>query len=147
LSPDERYLASLTFNGLATLWDLTTGEDLAELTSKGDVGDWLAFSPQGDQLALLFSDGRISVWDVPGAVQKFILESQAMRTFLFSPDGSLLVTLSPNGGLQLWSTVNGDQVFAQDLTNANVDISPVFAYGGRLLVLQTVDSLQLWGAK
>jgi WD40 repeat protein len=145
LSPDERYLGSLTFEGRATLWDLTTGEELAELTNEEARGDWLAFSPSGDQLALLFNDGRIGVWDVAAGVQKFTLDNMATRTFLFSPDGSLLVTLSPLGGLQIWNTTVDDEMLAKDLPGGNVDISPSFIYDGRLLAIETARELQLWG--
>jgi WD40 repeat protein len=147
LSSDERYLASLTFEGRVMLWDLTSGDALAELTSEEELGEWLTFSPQGDRLALLLNDGRISVWDVAGAAQIFTLDSQATRTFLFSPDGSLLVTVSPLDGLQIWDAITGAQILTKDLPTINTDASPPFVYGGRLLAIEIAGEIQLWGAK
>jgi WD40 repeat protein len=147
LSPDEHHLVSLTFEGRATLWDVTTGEELAELTSEGEIGDWLVFSPQSEQVALLLSDGRIRVWDVISAEQKVSLDSQATRTFLFSPDGSLLVTVSSEDGLQFWNTADGEQMLAMNLTDANADITPAFVYGGKLLAIETTGELLLLGVE
>lgn len=146
LSPDERYLASLTFEGRVTLWDLTTGVAMAELTNDEILGDWLAFSPQGDRLALLLSDGRISMWDVTGATETFTIDSQAIGTFLFSPDGSLLVTVSPLDGLEVWDAITGAQMASMDLQLTSMDLNPFFVYGGRLLVVEVGGELQFWGA-
>jgi len=146
LSPDERYLASLTFEGRVTLWDLATGVSLAELTSEEASGDWLTFSPQGDRLALLLSNGRISLWDVVSATETLILDCQATRLLQFSPDGSLLLTVSAQDGLQVWDTITGEELDL-DLPAIDAEITPSFVYGGRLLAIQNAGELQLWGAE
>lgn len=145
LSPDERYLASLTFVGRAMLWDLTSGVVLVEMTGEEEVGEWLKFSDQGDQLALLLNDGRISLWDIPVAAEKFTSEGEATRTFLFSPDGTLLLYATSDGGLKFLDTTSGEQMLEIALTGAPGEVSPYFVYNGKVLAVETGDELQLWG--
>ena len=144
LSPDEGYLASLTFLGRAVLWDLTSGAALIEMTAEEETGEWLEFSDQGNQLALLLSDGRISLWDVPGAVRKFTWEGEATRTFLFSPDGTLLLLATSDGDMQFIDTTSGEQMLELTVPGTFAEVYPYFV-NDRVLVVETGEELQLWG--
>jgi WD40 repeat protein len=127
------------------LWDLTSGVALVEMTGEEEAGEWLEFSDQGDQLALLLSDGRISLWDTLEAAEKFTLEDEATRTFLFAPDGTLLLYVMSDGGLLFLDTAMGEQMLELTLTGASGEVSPYFVYDGKVLAVETGDELQLWG--
>ena len=61
-SPDERTLASGSFDGSVKLWDV---ERRALLWSgwHSKVTSWLAFSPDGALLASGAHDGTVRLWD------------------------------------------------------------------------------------
>jgi len=120
-SPDGTVLAMLeTPGGIATLWDVATGEQVRALDDEG-VNEQLllfgtrgvAFSPDGTVLAVQFFRGPVLLWDV--ATGKLIRTlgdlsvgngSQAMA---FSPDGTMLAAGSPdgNGTTLVWHTTTG----------------------------------------
>ncbi len=48
------------------LWQLTRSSALATLTNRPTDGFDVSFSPDGNRLAVGWSDGRVDLWDVPG---------------------------------------------------------------------------------
>src|SRR5262249_12914946 len=66
-SPDSRRLAAAALHGVATVWDLSTGEHLFELHGPPGALFGLAFSPDGKRLALgggYRSRGEVRIWEL-----------------------------------------------------------------------------------
>lgn len=61
-SPDGQVLASSSYYGNATLWDVASGNVLATLTGVGSPA--LVFSPDGTMLITGSDDGTIGLWGV-----------------------------------------------------------------------------------
>ncbi len=142
VSPDERYLASLTFQDYATLWDLTNGEKLAELSAPGQAVNDLVFSPDSRFLAIRQYDGTLTVWDVSNPLYTL---SDAVEAMQFSPDGSVLATASSSTGMTLWNTMDAQELLTFDLSGTTTDAFITFRLKGRLLEIKTYQSLELWG--
>ncbi len=64
-SPDGRTLATSTFDNIARLWDVATGEQIAALRGGGQSGVHpVAFSPDGRTLATSADDNTARLWPV-----------------------------------------------------------------------------------
>lgn len=100
LSPDGKHLAvrggkgRINQPGEVVLFDLATGEKVAELPTGGDYPFMLpAFSPDGRLLACGDYGGNLHLWDVPGRklLRKQRFEGKAMSLHVaFSNDGTRL---------------------------------------------------------
>lgn len=65
-SPDGRHLATAGSDKVVRVWDVETGEELADLIGPDRVGV-VAFSPDGKSLAASSKDGSVRIWGMPTA--------------------------------------------------------------------------------
>jgi hypothetical protein len=63
-SPDGKLLARGGYDHAVTLWDVSTGRELAVFKGHTEVVTGLAFAPDGKTLASASEDGTALVWDV-----------------------------------------------------------------------------------
>ena len=93
-SPDGNTLATRSFTNTVSLWDTTTGRHKRMLEGLGnDLGDTIAYSPDGKLLAILGWDG-LQLWDPEIGEHKRTLEhSVEIESFSFSPDGNTIAGL------------------------------------------------------
>ncbi len=103
-APDGRFLASGGEDNRAYLWDLTTGESVAEFEHSSGV-ERLSFNPRSGLLTCGTADGELVVWDrnLPSTphVQTRAHQS-AIRDLAHSPDGKFLASLSWQGEVRFW---------------------------------------------
>jgi WD40 repeat protein len=60
-SPDGRYLATAARNGVARVWELASGRQVAGMAHDKPLNG-LAFSPDGRRLATASNDGTVRLW-------------------------------------------------------------------------------------
>jgi hypothetical protein len=66
MSPDGRFLAAARPDKTLSVWDLTTGKELAKWSGYGTIVTCLAFRPDGKALASGHGDGTALIWDLSG---------------------------------------------------------------------------------
>jgi len=102
-SPDGRKLASCGLNDECIyLWEVPTGQRLATL-KWFKTGKWdLAFSPEGDSLAVGCQDGTCRLWDLAQDRQRDVLPGgkDHVRRVLFFPKDKILATAG--SAIHLW---------------------------------------------
>jgi WD40 repeat protein len=105
-SPDGRILASGGDDPLVHLWNVSSGESLAEFDGHKDV-QTVAFSPDGKLLAVLDSHGAggiVKLWDVSTKTIHAKLPAQDVRAIAFHPHEPLLAvsTVASAANVELW---------------------------------------------
>jgi WD40 repeat protein len=108
-APAETVLASGGNDGAIRLWDTATGNPLGVLLENGSPAVALAFSPNGQTLAVAV-DRTVQLWDV--AAGRFLarLEGHAgqVQCLAYSPDGTRLASGGYDTTVRLWD-VSGDR--------------------------------------
>ncbi len=106
----DRYLATGDPEGRLLLWDLNRGKLVWMFDEGQSQGvQSLAFSPQGDLLAVGTETGQIWLWPVGETYQTDILDHHQapVNALAFSPDGSQLASGDESGRLCLWEVASG----------------------------------------
>ncbi len=104
-SPDGLRIASSSLNeGIAKIWDATTGRELAVLKGHGGLCA-IRFSPDGRWLATSgFNDGLVKLWDAASGREVHTLRrhSGPVLALAFSPDSRRLASTGADGRIELW---------------------------------------------
>lgn len=108
-SHDGTKLATGDWDGIAAVWDVATGIDLATFTNT-DYISTVAFSPDGKFLATGSRDGKAALWDIDtGAARWTISHTDRVSSVAFSPDGLLLATASWDSTANIWDVETGER--------------------------------------
>ena len=107
-SPDNTKIVIGDWDGIASLWDVATGEMHTTFTNTDYVTS-VAFSPNGKLLATATRDGNATLWDIDtGAKRWTITHKDRVTSVVFSPDGSLLATGSWDSTANFWDVETGE---------------------------------------
>ena len=164
-SPDGRTLATRSFTNTVWLWDTTTGRLKQTLDGIGnDLGDSIAYSPDGKMLAIP-GWGGLQLWDTEADEHKQTLEqSEEIENFAFSPDGRTIAALcaqqrkvwyddsktsytySIYHTVSLWSTATLQREKTLETTDSVESI--VFHPDGNTIATMNADNtVQVWDAQ
>ena len=97
-SPDGRFLATASTDGIARLWDVEAGQLLKKLEVARDHPDEVtdvAFSPDGRLLATTSLEGTSRIWDVETGWHLKVMKGLDLfdtTSVAFSPDGRMIAT-------------------------------------------------------
>jgi WD40 repeat protein/DNA-binding SARP family transcriptional activator len=122
VSPDAAVLAASTGGSPVHLWDVETGSHRGAIRFDGDWAVDLAWSPDGERLAIAVADedrpgGVVSIVDRSGRQLTRVEEDRHtwIRALAWSPDGSRLATtrIAPRDdpalmGYRVWDAETGD---------------------------------------
>ena len=122
-SPDGRRAASGGAEGLAFVWDATTGEMLLRLEGHETPVNAIAFSPDGRLIATASGDSRhflehtVRVWDCATGQERrcFVGHETQVTSLVFSRDGTTIISGSDDGMALVWdvASVLQDRAFLQ----------------------------------
>ena len=118
---------------------------IATLDAEGVTS--LAFSPDGDLLALGRFDTKIQLWEVETQTHTLTLEGGHrwyINTLAFSPDGRTLASGAEDAGIRLWDVTTGTNVATLEGHTDGVDWV-AFSPDGTALVSRSRDqTVKLW---
>jgi WD40 repeat protein len=138
LSPDGRRLASAA--GPVRLWDAVTGKELFTLKGHTSGVQSMAFSPDGQRLALCSNDGKVRVLNAVGDQEWLILKghTKAVKVVRFSPDGRSLASAGEDGTVCIWDAATGKELLTYNQHTKAVS-SVSFSPDGRKLASASED--------
>jgi WD40 repeat protein/DNA-binding SARP family transcriptional activator len=160
VSPDGRLIATAHRDGVTTLWDAASGEELGSVGSRDVAGIRqrplsavydLAWSPDGDVLATAGIDqgrGVVSIVDRAGRTVAVLRDEPGVEvgSVAFSPDGRILATTRfPQGpfdptlaGVRIWDWQRHDLVASIETVGDKVDFDPT---GTRLVTAGPIATI------
>ena len=138
-APDNRYVASGCEDGIARIWDVTSGRMLQSLIGHTGTVEKVAFSPDGHTLVTASRDGTALIWSVGSghALLVFREHTGAILSVAFSPDGKRVATASEDGTARVWD-VGTRQVIAFLAQHGGI-IDVIFSPDGQLLATRIRD--------
>ncbi|HRI19392.1 MAG TPA: caspase family protein [Panacibacter sp.] len=104
-SPDGNIIAAPEAGNTVQLWDVKTGEKLAQLKSYMSPMNGSVYSNNNKILATLHDDNMIRIWDAGSGA--FIATVKGY-TASFSNDGKRIVTAVSDSTVKIWDTRTGD---------------------------------------
>jgi WD40 repeat protein len=112
-SPNAKLLATAERDGVARVWEVTTGKMVAEL--KGHTHHELydaTFSPDNKSIVTASADGKAMIWEASTGRRIAVLNGHvgAVRNASYSPDGKWIVTGSDDRTVRVWEPSSGRQV-------------------------------------
>jgi WD40 repeat protein/Flp pilus assembly protein TadD len=146
-SRDERHLAWAQSDGAIVVWDLQQGQE-SQRFDAGAWGGYLAYSPDGRQLALgVSTPPEARIFDLAsGAAVRTLPHRDDVRDVAWSADGRRLATASGRH-VFVWDLVSGGP--PRELTGHRYGAEWVeFSHAGDLLASQGWDGyLRLWDSR
>jgi WD40 repeat protein len=102
-SPDGQSLA-VADNHRIQFWDVESEKELPSLSGHAGIVMSLAFSPDGDALASVATDGTVKIWNLTNeSVRRLPGHKTMVFSVAWSPDGTALATGGYDGAVNVWS--------------------------------------------
>ena len=113
----------------------------------------LAFSPDGNLLALGGINSKVWIWQLSrcrNTIRKdepsMVLDSRGNDTFTtiaFTPNGNWIAAGATSGTVYIWDVVNGNLIYTISRQSSPVK-SLAFSENGSRLVISTLDDVSIW---
>jgi len=145
-SPDARWLAALSSDGLVEIWDWRAFRDPVAAVTCDDRVPLLEFSPDGLHLASASDGGRIGLRETSTGVagSQGMFHGGLVRTAAFCRHGRHLVTADAEGVVHLWSAATGQPVADPLTLGGPVSFAMFLGEGDRLLTGSEDGLACLW---
>src|SRR5262249_35195642 len=113
ISPDGKTLATGSWEGTVTLWDVNSGRERATRKAHEEVACSVAFSPDGKRLVTGGWDHAVKVWDVATGKEVLTLKVDSrIYCVAFSPDGKVVAGGTRDRMARLWDAETGKELAA-----------------------------------
>ncbi len=134
-------------SGVATLWDLASGEKIREFgEGSRDTFYDAEFSPDEKQIATAGYDRAVTIWDAASGarLQHLEVHTGAVFDLAFSPDGKVLASASADQTVKLWRTATGERLDTLNQPEGE-QYSVVFTPDGKHVIAAGADKkIRLW---
>ena len=104
LSPDGNFIATVSWDGVAILWDATVGSEIRRLQGHRAPVVFAAFSPDAQHVVTASMDGTARVWSIASGDLLAVLDLHQgpLAAVAFSSDGDKIATASWDSTARIW---------------------------------------------
>ncbi|MBL1129478.1 MAG: hypothetical protein D8M54_13340 [Chloroflexi bacterium] len=116
VSPDGRWVATVSDDTTVKIWNAITGQEVQTLTGHQSPITSLAFSANGAHLATGSQGGQVIVWDVLAGTLLRAMRGEddgAVRAVAFHPDGERVAAGYQAGTARVWNFATGNSLLRQ----------------------------------
>jgi WD40 repeat protein len=120
--------------GRVWIWDVATGDLLANLSGYNSDVEALSFSPDAQWLATgHYATGMVRIWEAASGrrVAEWQANKDSVSALVFTPDGRWLISAGKDGSVHVWSTFTWKEALA---FQEQIELSVVLSPNGRWLV-------------
>jgi len=145
-SPDGKFIASGSWDGMVCLWDVSSGKEIRRMEGHTGWVESVSFSPDGKFIASGSSDGMVRLWDVSIGREIMRMKGHAgsVRSVSFSPDGKFIASGSWDGMVCLWDVSSGKEIRRMEGHTGWVE-SVSFSPDGKFIASGSSDGMvRLW---
>jgi uncharacterized protein with WD repeat len=123
-SPDQKILATTSWDHTVRVWDAATGRPLSILTNHKAAAMTCAFSPDGRTLITGSNDHTIKFWNLATLREVFSIQLDDPVAFLtLSPDGKIMAANYADLGMRCWHVPSLAEIDAAEASE-KVDTKP-----------------------
>jgi len=143
-SPDGLRVLTNSSDGIARIWDATTGQLLLSL-EEFNPHKSATWSSDGQRVLTMGDDGKVRIWSREGQLLQSLVESEdSFSVVKWSPDGQEVLTGSYDGGrLQIWSREG--QLLQSFIGHSGAVWSAAFSPDGQEVLTDNSDSrVRIW---
>lgn len=160
-SPDGKYLVSGDRDGNLLLWNIKFSNNQLPNNLKPQKIDGeqynnsgiaaLDFSPDSQQIAVSFYDGKIRIWNVADfAGEPVIVKDDYQSTIYalnYSPSGENLVLGDNSGNLTIWNLENNSNLVKPRSHNAGINELTYSPDGQKIVSSSSDGTIKLWNSQ
>jgi WD40 repeat protein/serine/threonine protein kinase len=148
-SPDDKRLATASFDKTAKVWDARTGHELLTLKGHTAFVTSVSFSADSQRLATASWDQTAKVWDALSGRELRTLKGHTnpVASVSFSADGQRLATASDDGTVKVWDAWTGQELLSLKGHTKPVTSVSFSADGQRLATASDDKTVKVWDAR
>ncbi|RBR12916.1 uncharacterized protein FIESC28_08407 [Fusarium coffeatum] len=148
LSPDNQLIASCSCDTTVRIWDITTGLLRQSLEDLGSEIYSIAFSQDGQSLAV--ASNTIEIWNTKAELCLQTLEghNERVNSVAYSPNGQYLASGSSDRTIKIWCSKTGKCLKTFEDHSDELQCSVAFSPDSRHLVSGSIDNaVKIWDMK
>lgn len=151
-SPDCRYVASSSEDGMVHIWDAQTADQVNEPICYEERVPSLSFSADGRSIACSAPSGNaIALWNISNREefqQRFVGHREQINSIAFSPCGKLIVSGANDKSIRLWDAQTGAPVLPPMEGHTDRVTFVAFSPDGEIIVSGSWDkTVGLWSSR
>ncbi len=110
-SPDDKQLATGSWDGMICLWDSNSGREIRHFGTSREWISSIKWSPDGTQVASGSGDHTVRLWDAGNGRELHRLEghSGSVTSLSWSHNGQWIATGSLDNTVRLWNVASGQE--------------------------------------